>query len=368
MLPIYSNITRKAVNDKVVLPPGTSADFSVRYQSVVGSKQTRPITLCTPYSARFSEAKWLKRDVAAFGANYGADQFLDVYSLWPTELARAQYRAYEALRNAMYSQASVGTALAEYSQSLAMISQRGKQLLDAARSLRRGDISGLLKGLQLQPSLANTKRFQKSKTFGKTWLEFHFGWEPLIKDIYDASVVISSPINTVWAKGKGSEPINLISQGGNPTSLWQKEIFSGDVRSVQMCSGSITNPNLHLAEQMGLVNPLSIAWELVPFSFVVDWYVNVGDYLRSVTDFAGMTLSDPYHTDIFRVTQLSSWDAYDYPYNGNFRSDVIERKFFNMARGPGLISSTLVSKGIHLPSSTRAATQISLLVQFLKSR
>jgi hypothetical protein len=30
------------------------------------------------------------------------------------------------------------------------------------------------------------------------------------------------------------------------------------------------------------LNPVSIAWELMPFSFVVDWFMNVGDYLRNL--------------------------------------------------------------------------------------
>lgn len=31
------------------------------------------------------------------------------------------------------------------------------------------------------------------------------------------------------------------------------------------------------------LNPFVTAWELVPFSFVVDWFVNVGDWLQSQT-------------------------------------------------------------------------------------
>lgn len=32
----------------------------------------------------------------------------------------------------------------------------------------------------------------------------------------------------------------------------------------------------------GLTNPLLTAWELVPFSFVADWFVNVGDTIASL--------------------------------------------------------------------------------------
>jgi len=31
--------------------------------------------------------------------------------------------------------------------------------------------------------------------------------------------------------------------------------------------------------QLGLSRPLTSAWELVPYSFVIDWFVGVGDWL-----------------------------------------------------------------------------------------
>ena len=41
-----------------------------------------------------------------------------------------------------------------------------------------------------------------------------------------------------------------------------------------------------ILDVLGLRITPSIVWELIPFSFVVDWFINVGDYLRSLeTDF-----------------------------------------------------------------------------------
>jgi len=40
--------------------------------------------------------------------------------------------------------------------------------------------------------------------------------------------------------------------------------------------------NSELAQMSGIgFNPLVTAWEMIPYSFVVDWFVNVGDWLRS---------------------------------------------------------------------------------------
>ena len=42
--------------------------------------------------------------------------------------------------------------------------------------------------------------------------------------------------------------------------------------------------------QLGFDNPALIAYELMPYSFVVDWFYNIGDYLQSQTALAGLSL------------------------------------------------------------------------------
>ena len=39
----------------------------------------------------------------------------------------------------------------------------------------------------------------------------------------------------------------------------------------------------------GLVNPLSLGWELIPFSFVVDWCMPIGNFLEALTAHYGLT-------------------------------------------------------------------------------
>jgi hypothetical protein len=38
---------------------------------------------------------------------------------------------------------------------------------------------------------------------------------------------------------------------------------------------------------LGIFNPLLIGWELVPFSFVVDWFIPVGSYLEGIDALLG---------------------------------------------------------------------------------
>lgn len=41
--------------------------------------------------------------------------------------------------------------------------------------------------------------------------------------------------------------------------------------------------------QTGIDNPALLAWELLPYSFVVDWFLPVGNYLESLNAFSGFS-------------------------------------------------------------------------------
>ncbi len=363
-LPVYTNIQLKNLNRKVSYPGANN--FSVLYANTIGSRQARPIDRNLPYTARYGSA-WPVWGSGSFASNsYGADNSPDFFGSYPNELALARNQAYQRMREGLYSQASVGTALAEYSQAMSMIVLRGGQLLRAVRSLRRGELFGALRYLELSPELQRQPKWRKIRSFSNRWLELHFGWTPLIKDIYDACVVISNPINNVWSKGRGKASVSRYSNFLQPTVLRTIEKWNGEFKCTQMCTGYVSNPNLHLATQMGLTNPLSIAWELVPLSFVVDWIFSVGDYLSSLSDFAGMTITSSYHTDCSKVRTVNQWDVYNYPFTGAYKTDLVTRDFTYMVRASGLVSPVIAYKGISLPSSTRAATAIALLGQQLK--
>lgn len=36
------------------------------------------------------------------------------------------------------------------------------------------------------------------------------------------------------------------------------------------------------ARQLGLVDPATVVWELIPYSFVVDWFLPIGSYLENL--------------------------------------------------------------------------------------
>jgi hypothetical protein len=50
-----------------------------------------------------------------------------------------------------------------------------------------------------------------------------------------------------------------------------------------------------ILHQIGLINPAEVAWALVPFSFVVDWVLPIGNVLEALSARLGLTFVDGYY-------------------------------------------------------------------------
>ena len=212
------------------------------------------------------------------------------------------------------------------------------------------------------------KRTRLARDFSNTWLEFHFGWEPLVKDIGDAAEVLQSDFGSKHVSAKGTTRITSIARTFPVNTV---QVIKRDFKVSARISGDIiiTNPNLYLANHMGFINPAVVAWVLVPFSFVVDWFVNVGDFLSSYTDLIGVTLSNTSNTmfskSTFEEMQLITFPSQPW-YNTTITGSMDAVRFqrvLGIGSGPAL--KTRPPKRV---SAVRGATAISLLVQQLRGK
>jgi hypothetical protein len=263
-----------------------------------------------------------------------------------------------------------------------MIQNRAVSLLSAYRKVRKLDFGGatrvLLGATPHKTRLGFTpgKRDGYSKTVsnakfaGNNWLEYHFGWEPLVKDVYASMEILHNPVKkfaSIHGSAKTSADYSSgVQNGGSVSSIntykWTAQFKQGAFIN------AIQDPQLHTLEQLGVINPAVLAWEVVPFSFVVDWFVNVGDVLRSYSDFAGMTLTNSWSISIVRCTNFChTWLNPGYSaVNGTNRYS--SGNGLRVVRSSGLTGPVLNVRPFRLPSVTRAATAVSLLTQALKGR
>lgn len=151
------------------------------------------------------------------------------------------------------------------------------------------------------------------KNLANRWLWYSYGVKPLVSDIYNGMDVLTRehPASTkVRASGRAEHRYGPV--GWYRTSYhWQSSVRISAVVSVD-------NPNLWLANQLGLINPVQWINEGIPFSFVIDWFSNLSQIISQMTDFVGLSIAEPlttskhilngnsYHPD-YRITMPKRW-------------------------------------------------------------
>jgi hypothetical protein len=196
--------------------------------------------------------------------------------------------------------AQLGETLGEWGQSRDMLAARFTQLAGIARSIKRRD----WKGLQSWMGKNMTRRERRSlkdssKSQANLWMEFHLGWEPLIGDIYGALEALKRDPSPRRCRGKASANGNYEIVSTFATSKQTQKVGYGPGCVVQG-KVHVVNPNIALLASLGLINPAGIAWALMPYSFVIDWFVNVAEFTQGLDGLLGCETRDPFVTTLRR--------------------------------------------------------------------
>lgn len=190
-------------------------------------------------------------------------------------------RAYSSFRGKLYDGSSaLGVTLGTYKESRQMIVDRFNSLnLHADEAAAR---------------IATARN--KKKVLASLHLEIVFGWAPLLSDVHAVTTtVIGKDPLLGMATVKG---VARSSHSDTPFSYTTTKVtnckFSGSYEVEIGSRVRVSNPNLWLAERAGLLNPASVVWDLVPWSFVINMFMNTGQLVNSLTDFCGLTFENQY--------------------------------------------------------------------------
>lgn len=284
--------------------------------------------------------------------------------------ARAQASALDKARSKfkdeVYSKTSqLAATWAERKQSVDMIADRANQMRRAWKALRAGNFRRFKRELGITPNKRDS--WSRPKDAAKLWLEYWFGWSPLISDIHNAVDILQSqgPKTSAFGRATVRNPYQLIGRpSNNPDWAWQYDVPDWRFRALVQADVQVTNKNLFRADQLGLINPASVAWEVIPFSFLVDWFIPVSDFLEEWTAYAGLTFSNAFTTQS-RFGTGSQW-IYTWRNGPIGISQVQKTKAVWVDRSLGIASKTWpYPKAFKGFSVTRGATAISLLVTIL---
>lgn len=267
-------------------------------------------------------------------------------------------KAYDKLKENAFSTAQLSVSLVEAEQSIRSLRQRALQLAAFTLALSRGKYKAAANVLTMTDP---PKRVGRIKSGAGQWLEYHLGWEPAVKDIGNAIDVLQQPIKNTRAHARSTWGELVVESNNWPPPDWsrgQKRVY--EMLAVEMgIEVGIDNPNLFLANNLGFVNPVSVAWELVPFSFIVDWFINVGQVISSYTDFLGLSVQNAYTTTHMKGTWQERW--------GDTPGGEAVFSWWKTDRQTVLAGPTLHIKKLRPLSLARGATAISLLVGQLRS-
>lgn len=282
--------------------------------------------------------------------------------------SEAYNMAYAKFVGALKEEAALAVAFAERKQAMDMLTKRVTQLATFTYHLKRLDFRRAAVTLGLNPTKQMPRGLKaystrrdgvkgNAKRFANNYLEFHFGWSPLVMDIGHAINVLQGGVPPAYVRARGrSRTLQWVESYS--TSYYWKATFSETCVCQIGAYVSVSNPNLWLANQLGFVNPATVAWELVPFSFVLDWFVNVSDVLSSFSDFWGLSLTHPRTT----YMQKSGKDEY---YAPRAKHTVWEALDLTRSVGP-LAGPTLRLRPPWDLSPRRGLAAISLLIQRMR--
>jgi hypothetical protein len=322
-----------------------------------------------PYRGYYSQAIPTKRDIFDNVYTVGAGQTESLIEFYneggrPSWAIPTANKAYERFRQKALGDASqLGTFVAEWRESLGMVTNRAIGLRKAYSALRKGKFRQALKHLSVAPKKKHRNKVSNAAHEASgLWLEYWFGWAPSLADMYTALEQLS-------------DPLPLARFHGSARTLHQDDYFYAPWGIARQSSRaywartgasiSVSNPNLFLASQLGVVNPVSVLWEVIPFSFLVDWVFKVGNFIESFTDFVGCSLDKPYSTYFMKYYDNHQIGAYlGQPYSewaSTYVTGVVQ------IRVPGIIRPV---PDYHVfanlgTSITRTATAVSLLAQVL---
>lgn len=202
------------------------------------------------------------------------------------------------------------------------------------------------------------------------WLELQLGWSPMLKDIYALADTLrfDSRVNRVSARGKNSSPMRA---AGDPDHWSVEGQHNKMTQIIVECSRPATT-----VERLGLTDPASIAWELVPFSFVVDWFYPIGNNLANMHALGAIPVSKVVYTTTEKTygksTAISSPVAGMYPrgdmFHGYVRQYVVRRRLYSNLHDLVGVLGFLPSRvrPMWAPNVWRLATSAALVDQALR--
>jgi hypothetical protein len=190
----------------------------------------------------------------------------------------------KALVKTSEAKANLLVSLKEASKTSELILGTANKLFKAYVAFKRGNFREVARLLDLN-----------RKTVHNSWLAYKYGWTPLLMEVKGAAEFLAQQSvgrRSAWTVS-ATELDSVAEEWVVPDTIvgvpWnQTDTLTGEVKVRVKLWLELTSPHFAATQQLGITNPLLYAWEVIPFSFVFDWFISVGDYLTGLTALQGV--------------------------------------------------------------------------------
>lgn len=209
---------------------------------------------------------------------------------FPTNVESQEFLLIKATAKMNESEMLVGEIASSMSQTVSMLRKpfaSAQTLLTKVRKVR------------------NWKLRRKSATYARTtadtWLEYRYGWQPIISDSVtairalqgklakDGRVLVARAGSSASNSESSSWPARILADGsGSQGSHSSTKTLKRDVGIMYRVRFVSADEEKARITGSRLCDIPSTLYEAMPYSFVVDWFFNVGDWIRAVTPTPGI--------------------------------------------------------------------------------
>lgn len=227
----------------------------------------------------------------------------------------------KALEDIADQKANIAENLATFRQTLQLLKGPGWSLVNSIKNFRR-DLDR--DKHFLWHTIRDLRRGGIPEWFAEKYIAYVYGWRPLMQDIYGIMEM---------AKGQSSRPLLLTGEGVSNQQVQTRtatyaNVSNKCITTLGPCDEKVKvscqihgridpdHAGLRSVNQLGLLNPASLAWELVKWSFVIDWFIPIGSVLNALSAPAGLKFVAG--TVSVRTKMTGPFTHYDYQWrDGN---------------------------------------------------
>lgn len=273
----------------------------------------------------------------------------------PVHLAKAYDKALKRLTTRAGSgvQQNIAESLGTLGQTVDMIQGNLTRITNSLRHLRNGNVANAARALWSNQNPRYRKRGgpKPGGNLASNWLELQYGWKPLLNDIHWAMKKLSEDDPGSFNIVRTVSSARVTAKVSTPVSLYNiasVQIGSKTVTTISTCRivmyWRMRSQLVLLLSQAGFTNPVNLAWELLPFSFVADWFLPIGPYLEQLSAWDGLEFSSGSRTDFTRqFTDSATSHSLPSPLNptvylygeGNFHDERVALSRTKLTSFPG---------------------------------